>query len=134
MKRLVKILIPVLILALLLCGCSLDSVVDTLYAWYMQGTATSFADMQYTRPDIDAFNDQLDVCLDLSETADDVDSLMTEVYALYELYYDFYTNYNLANIHYCLDMSDTYWSDEYSICLENTSEIDAGLDLSLIHI
>lgn len=131
MKKFGRIVAMVLIVALLLTGCTmpdLESILEDAYALITLGTAVAFDEMEYVRPDLDTFRTQLDVCLELAETETDVDDLMAEVYTQYELYYDFYTNYNLADIHYCIDMTDIYWDEEYNFCLENSSEIDAGMD------
>lgn len=130
MKKLRFVVAMLLIVSVLLTGCSMDfgSVLEDVYALITLGTATSFDEMEYVRPDMDLFRTQLESCLEQAESAKKVNLLMEEVYALYELYYDFYTNYNLADIHYCIDMTDIYWSGEYDWCMENSAEVDAGMD------
>lgn len=130
MKKLMRFAALIMIVALLLTGCSMswDSVLDEIYAAVMVGTSTSYEDMEYTRPDMDTFRTEWNACLDLAETTEDVDELMDQVWVVYEEYYSFYTNYNLSNIRYCIDMTDSYWSDEYNYCMENSSEVDASMD------
>lgn len=126
MKRSVlKVLAALLVLVTLLSGCG---------AWnqfrnMMQlGMPVSFDEMQYVRPDVTVFRQELDSTLALAETETDVDVLMNAVYGLYTLYYDFMTNYSLANIYYCKDVTDIYWDKEYSWCMKKSTQISAGMD------
>ena len=131
MKKFYRFLAMMLVVALLLTGCSmpdLESIMEDVYALLTLGTATSFEEMEYVRPDLDAFRQQLEVCMEMAQTETKVSKLMDEIYSLYELYYDYSTNYSLANIHYSIDMTDIYWGEEYDWCLENSSEVDAGMD------
>ncbi len=111
-----------LVLALLLSGCS--SYWNALHL----GTPTAFRNMEYTRPDMDAYRQALENTQKLVGTERDVEVLMESVFAFYELYYDFSTNYNLAQIHYFQNMTDIYWEKEYSWCMERSSEVSAGMD------
>ena len=132
MKRVfLKIVALCLAVVLLFSGCNslafntfLQAVGQTL----LGGSYVAFADMEYVRPDLTEYQSLLDRCMDGAKTDTDVDELMEKVYAFYEAYYSYVTNYSLANIHYYLDMSDTYWQNEYTFCTENSSQIDAGLD------
>lgn len=90
-----------------------------------------FDEMEYTRPDMEKFRAALaEVQQRLEENAD-TDTLMDSVYLFYESYYGFYTNYMLANIYYCKDLTDLYWEAEYGCCLEAAAEVDAALDQML---
>jgi len=66
-----------------------------------------------------------------AQSARNAAELMEQVYSVYELYYSFCTNYSLADIRYCTDMTDSYWNEEYSFCLELSSEISSGMDRML---
>ncbi|MBQ8769467.1 MAG: hypothetical protein IJZ15_07510 [Oscillospiraceae bacterium] len=127
MKRSLKLIALVLVAAMLLTGCS-----PVAFRQWVQGLLgqqlVSFAEMEYTRPDMEEFRTQLDVCIRGAKTDIRAKTLMDKVFTLYDLYYRFYTNYKLANIHYYKDLTDTYWADEYTYCLENTAEVDAGMD------
>lgn len=128
MKRIVALL---LILAMLLCGCSStgwQGILNQLGSLLGYPGTTHFSDMTYTRPDMDSFRRELEACLTGAETETKVSALMDKVYSLYQVYYDFYTAYSLANIHYCQNLTDIYWTDEYTFCSENAAEIDAGMD------
>ena len=128
MKRHVRIFAVMLIVALLLTGCGTGGWMDELYSMLQLGLMTSFDEMEYVRPDVDEFRTQLEGCMEEVQTQKNADKLMDSVYVMYELYYDFCTNYYLADIHYCQDMTDIYWSEEYSYCMENSSEVSAGMD------
>ena len=131
MKKGIRLLAAVLIVVMLLTGCSgsgFSDIINDIFTEISLGSATNFSDMKYVRPDVDAFEANLLICLEQTKSAKDVKMLMSPIYAFYEQYYDFYTNYTLANIHYYLNMSDIYWDQEYSWCLENASRVDAALD------
>ncbi len=118
----------VLVLALMLGGCR--GIVDML----QMGVATPFAEMEYTRPDMAAYRQALEKAQEQVKTQKNVDKLMESVFAFYEEYYSFSTNYNLAQIHYFKNMADTYWEKEYSWCMERTSEVSAGMDQLLYEL
>lgn len=128
LKRLGALL---LVLALLLSGCAmpdLGAFWQDLQNALLSGMTTPFSEMVYTRPDPDAVVTQAEKTATLSQTETDVDKLMEEVYASYDLYYGFYTNYMLSNIHYCTDMTDIYWENEYNYCLDAASAVDGAMD------
>ena len=130
-QKWIRLVAIVTLVAVLLTGCgveSLDELFQDIYSALMLGTATSFEDMEYVRPDLDSFEQILEECMALAETETDVDKLMDCVYGVYECYYDFYTNYSLANIRYCQNVTDIFWNEEYEWCLQGASQIDAGMD------
>ena len=118
-----------LVLCIALSGCNgLDfgGYFENLYA-YLFGT-TSFDSMEYVRPDMEAYDAALQSICDLAATETDIDALINGIWAYYDVYDAFSTAYALANIHYCLDMTDSYWEAEYNFCAENAATADAGLD------
>jgi len=118
-----------LVLCIALSGCNgLDfgGYFENLYA-YLFGT-TSFDSMEYVRPDMEAYDAALQSICDLAVTETDIDALIDGIWAYYDVYDAFSTAYALANIHYCLDMTDSYWEAEYNFCAENAATADAGLD------
>ena len=127
-KKLTAVVAMILLVCVLLTGCSLEEFFYDLYAAFQLGTMTKFEDMEYVRPDPDAFSDLVEQCREQAKTETDVDALMETIYTVYESYYDYITNYYLANIHYYNDMTDIYWSDEYSYCMEHSNAISAGID------
>lgn len=125
MKRVkMRFVALVLVLCMLLSGCELSAYVRGIFAQFIP---VSFSQMEYTRPDLDALNEALEAvmaCVDQPSFRKLERALMK--YSL--LFREFSTNYALANIYYCKDMTDLYWSEEYNICLEMTADAEAGLD------
>lgn len=132
MKRaFIKIVALCLMVVLLFTGCNslaFGMFLDALGQGLLGGQYTTFSNMEYTRPDLDEFDTLLDACLKGAKEDTKVETLMEKVFALYDCYYRYSTNYSLANIHYYLDMSDTYWEKEYTFCAENGAQVDAGMD------
>lgn len=120
-KRMTALLALVLTLSIVLSGCS-------LITGMLIGRLTGYDDMQYTRPDMEKFEQVLaDSCaMALEET--DIDTLINGIFEFYAVYDDFATNMNLAYIRYCGDLTDIYWQNEYAYCSEQSATVDAGLD------
>jgi hypothetical protein len=115
---------------LLLSGCDgskLEELRAAQEAANRRREVVHFENMEYTRPDMDALKDSLEDALDAAEK-DDLDKISDSITAFYEVYDAFYTSYTLADIHYCIDMTDTSWEEEYQFCLENSPEVDAALE------
>lgn len=132
MKRVRKTLIAMtLCLCLLLTGCmDLGGYFRELGA-LLGVSSTAFQDMEYTRPQEDDLPKAVDAVEAAIEEGVGVDELMECIYTVYDRYYDFYTNYSLANIHYYKDLTDIYWEDEYEHCLSLTAGVDAVMDQML---
>ena len=81
----------------------------------------SFSQMIYTRPDADAFQTLVQESCRLAQSSGDVDRILEQTVEVYDAYDRFYTMLALADIRYCLDLSDSYYQEEYAY-------------LSLIHI
>lgn len=135
MKKLLKIFLALLLsFGVFLSGCS-----GNLFAAFLQdfadtvqdGLIPSFEEMVYTRPTPDEFCSLAEETATNALQAKDAEVLMDAVYRCYNLYYSFYTNYMLANIHYCADITDTYWDAENSYCLSQTTQVDAAMDTLL---
>ena len=124
MKKLTKLLALVLTL-LLLTGCA-------GFTSALNGTEfVHYRDMEYTRPDMDAMETVLDRAIDLSRqesTRENLQQLVDAIYAFYDEYDSFYTNYSLADIRACHDLTDIYWEGENTWCMEHTSEAEAMLE------
>ena len=124
--RLVALLLAV---ALTFSGCSfLEELYRDVMGSLNAGLFTAFDDMEYLRPDLEELSRLAQECADLSAQTDDVEELMDAVYEFYYAYNGFYTNYALADLHYCHDLTDIYWEQEYAFCMENTARADALLD------
>ena len=120
-----KIVALCLVFALLLSGC------NSTEFWMLLNGYTAFSDIEYTRPDVEAVRQAAQELEAQLQKEQKVEKLMEYVYAFYGAYHNFYTNYALADIYYCKDMTDIYWEDEYTYCLENGTDVDALLDQTL---
>jgi len=123
-KRLVLI---VLVLALLLSGCSMEVLEELLNSYYSTPTV-HFRDMEYTHPDMMELEKTLSKSCETLASTRDIDAAMEAVYAFYDVYDRFYTNYNLADLNYSRDLTDLGWEEEYYYCAENAASVDAGLE------
>ncbi|MBQ8237095.1 MAG: hypothetical protein IJZ39_02955 [Oscillospiraceae bacterium] len=131
MKNLrIRLIALVVALAVLLTGCYDMGDYMRLLRTYLTGTVpvVAFDDMEYHRPDVDAFLEYQTACAELAQDGEDFEALEENVWLLYESYYDFYTMHALADIHYCQDMADLYWEEEYAWCMEAAADVDAGMD------
>ena len=128
-KHLLSLVSLVLAFALVLGGCAglREDIMDGL-GRLLYGDPVHFDEMEYTRPDADAFVSAVEQCVADAQDADDAEELMDQIYAVYEEYYDFYTNYSLANIYYCKDLTDSAWEEEYNYCIDAATDVDAALD------
>jgi len=127
MKRnLLTVVALVLVFAVLLGGCDdyFSSIMEKL-GYY---GVTHSDDLEYTRPDFDALQQQLEVCCAQAQGSDDLDRLVGEIYSFYSLYNDCNTNYLLAQLRYSHDLRDLYWEEEYNWCSERVAQLDAAND------
>lgn len=130
-KRMLRLIALILVLVLSLSGCAgteLGKAMDRFFTMLQVGMTVPFEKMEYVRPEMEPFRELLQETVDQIPEATDADALMESVFELYEYYYDFFTNYYLADIRYCQDVTDIYWSDEYGWCMENSAEVSAGMD------
>jgi len=129
-KRLIALF---LILALLLSGCSgltsyFQQVQSELENRLRYHAAVHYRDMEYTRPDMDELERVLLESCRLAAEARTVEEAVDGIYAFYDVYDRFVTNTNLANIRYSRDLTDIYWEEEYTFCLENAATADAAFE------
>lgn len=129
-----RVLCLVLVLILTLTGCTfktpsgyLYDFIQTILEAYTGHSSADYADISYVRPDMADLQQTLDETCTLAATCEDIDTLMEGIYAVYDAYDWFYTNYNLANIYYCADMTDAYWEKEYTFCLEQVDTAEQAL-------
>lgn len=126
MKRLLCLLMA--LVALCMCGCGADeqSGGDTTGATEIIPTLPDyhFSKMEYMRPDTEKILSAQEKCTDLIH-GDDW-PVLNEAFSEYrQLYNTYETMYNLASIHYHLDLTDTYWEAEYQFCSEGMVSIQA---------
>ena len=132
-KNTLRLLCLVLPLCLLLRGCGIADFQEWLQdlEQFLPLENSTFSQMEYVSPDLSGLRRAEEAVEGSLQQQEDVVSLMDKVYAFYDLYYDFYTQYALANIHYCKDMTDLYWEKEYSNCMELATQADNLLDTML---
>lgn len=85
-----------------------------------------FSQMEYVRPDMEAFHAVLEEAC-AAAGSEDLDTVVDGIWAFYDVYDWFYTYYSLSDVHYCMDMTDPYWEEEYYYCVENSAAVDAAL-------
>ena len=122
-----KTLALLLVLAMLLTGCNLSGLKDVLGDVGAQ-LATPFSEMEYVRPDIEKMEAAVDDCCEMAKNAKNADALLKKVREVYGYYDTFNTQYNLAYVYYCRDMTDEKWEEEYDFCLQSASSVEALLE------
>ncbi len=132
MKKMHRMLVALcLVLSLLFTGCGVvdfGGFFDRLGAMLGGNYLTPFEDMEYTRPDMDVFQEAYDTGVKAAAEQKNLNKLLQAISNFNMAYDEFYTNYALANIHYSKDLRDTYWEAEYSYCLEQTAAVSSALD------
>ena len=131
MKRLLRILAAVLVLALLLGGCDFgmdDFQVLELRRYYQQMCTVDLEDMEYRRPSMSDLQQALDQACATAMDAKNLDEIFDEIYNFYDEFDWFYTCYFLADLRYCADLRDIYWEEEYNYCVEQAPVAEAALD------
>lgn len=129
-KRLFQLTALLLMICLLCSGCFLTDAINYLFYGYYPNTP--FSQMEYQRPDVVALEKAATECAELSKTERNIDTLVNKISEFSMLYSSFSTQYMLAYIHYCQDMSDSYWEREYNFCEEQTAAAEAARD-QLMH-
>lgn len=124
-KRKLQIAATFLAVALLLSGCG--EYLRSLASQYSFYETTHYSQMEYTRPDMAQLEQLKEDCCKAAEGTD-LDRVVDCIYAYYDAYDRFYTNYFLADIRYSSDLTDIYWEQEYNFCLENSAEADAEME------
>lgn len=123
-------MVALLLCAAMLWGCSsLEYVAE--YALENMGRSgtgngAGLDQMEYQRPDMEQVEQSLEEACQAAQ-GEDMDAIVSTVNAFYEVYDAFFTNYSLADLHYCHDMTDEQWEEEYNYCLEHSTRVDAAL-------
>ena len=127
--KFLRLIALVLTTAVLLSGCGMVDFGEYFGAVrsLVDGNAiVPYESMTYERPDMTQLQQTLDAACEAAE-GDDVSAILDGIYDFYDAYDWFSTYYALADIHYCADLTDTYWGDEYNYCTQNAATVDAGL-------
>lgn len=118
-------LTALILAAVLLTGCAgLTSALNGV-------SMVKYEDMEYTRPDMGEMEAALDAAVEIARdegSGENPRAVMDAIYDFYDEYDSFYTNYALADIRSCHDLTDIYWEEEYAFCMENTAAADAMLE------
>ena len=133
MKRIIRMIALILTVAMFLGGCSLSEAGRQIENWlesqrYRDLYVYPYEDMVYERPDLAAIEAALDTASADAAADENVNQVIASINDFYDAYDGYYTNYYLANIRYCADMTDSYWSEENNFCMENCPTVDAWLD------
>ena len=131
MKKKILQLVALVLCCTLLTGCgeNLKLYTEALIDFLQNGSSdvVPYSEMTYSRPDMDALEA---VLAEACETAagQEIDPIIDQIWAFYDAYDLFYTNYSLADIRYSGDLTNTYWEEEYNFCVENSPRVDAMLE------
>ena len=121
MRKMRKIL-ALCLAALLLSGCvRIDSQYFLRKLAAIGSDVVRYEGMAYTRPDMAQVQTALDEVCDAARGSD-LDLIVDKIYGFYDVYDSYYTDYSLADIKYCGDLTDPYWSGEYDYCAEHSAE------------
>ena len=116
-KNKLSFLIALLLTALLLTGCGLDSLPGAYErSEYAYKDICRFDDMEYVRPDMQDIRMSaraIEKALENGAGLKAVESLLND---FNELSYNFDTMYTIANIRSCQDFTDAYYAAEYDWC------------------
>ncbi len=115
-----KRLIALLLCCVLLCGCGAKNALG------FRGIV-KFEDMEYVRPDMAELTEVLEAACATALEGKNLDTVIDGIYDFYDVYDAFYTAYDLAYVHYCIDMTDIYWQGEYDYLAQNAADVDAAL-------
>ena len=129
-KKLLILTALILVLCITLTGCGVDfaGYFQQMLGMLLGGYMTPFAEMVYTRPDIENLQKVVEECCGKVAEADSLNEIVSLIYECYEPLDQFSTAYALANIYYSKDLTDTYWAEEYAFCAENAALAQAALD------
>lgn len=130
MKQKILRLIALALVCIMLTGCSaVAQYLEALNATFGYGSTERipYSEMTYTRPDMSELTNILsDACN--AAAGEEVEPIIHKIWAFYDAYDLFYTNYSLADIRYSGDLTDSYWEAEYNFCSENSPSVDAMLE------
>lgn len=101
--------------------------IDSLPAADEYWQMTPFSEMVYARPstqDAQAILDEIEVLID----QDDKNGLIAAADRFYDWLADYYTAYFLSNIYTSADLTDKYWEEENSFCLNIEPEVNSLME------
>lgn len=123
--RLIRLIALCVAAVFLLSGCFYTKIFDTLMEAKEYGVSPSGIEgMPYTRPDVDILLLAGETVTKAAEADTDFDTLLDAVWTFEDLCIDYITNYNLSDILYSMDLTDTYWEEEYNFCMDNVPKVE----------
>lgn len=132
-KRGVCLLLAGILLLTLLSGCAQEdsAALPRRAAYWSDGyiDMVAFDQMEYTRPDLDAFLEQVDALIGRLQTGE-ISSFRAKrtLSEIDTAYFTFHTLTTLAEIRHDIDMTDAYYRDEYAYCSNGSIEIQQKLE------
>lgn len=131
MKKPMIRLLALVLLWVLLAGCSqlggpASQLLDAIQQESGEANVT-FDKMVYTRPDLAELETVLEEACQAA-AGEEFRKILQGIYAFYDVYDAFHTNYALADIHYCQDLTNAYWEEEYNFCMGAAPSVDAMLE------
>ena len=126
MKMRIRLLALFLALTVLLSGCEQVLARYVEYRWGSSGDILQALD--YYHPDLAVFENELNNCRQSIENKEGTEKILESVNEIYWQYDDFYTNRDLAYIHYCHDMTNAHWQKEYEFCADAAGDVEAYLE------
>ncbi len=132
MKKRLLSLLSLLLIAALLVNCfvfpaaGLQWIIEEFFTpdtnLSVSSKITPFSQMEYRRPDLDQLRALLD---EVCEAANGNDpwKIMNRVDDFYDAQDWFYTYSSLAQINYCLDLTDSCWQEENDFCSTASAEV-----------
>lgn len=126
MKKAIRLLALLLALIMTLSGC--EQIITQYLEYRWGGSDDILQALDYYHPDLQVFEDELDKCRQFIDNKEGIDKILECVDEIYWQYSDFYTNENLAYIHYCYDMTNTHWQGEYEFCADAAGDVEAYLE------
>ncbi len=129
MKKNFLRLIALVLACLLLAGCDLSRYTQALDAAYGMADTdmVAYEDMVYTRVEMTEVENSLALACETA-AGEDLPQIIRQIYAFYDVYDRFYTNYSLADLRYSADLTDSYWQGECDYFAANSPRVDAALE------
>ena len=90
--------------------------------------AENFDEIEYVRPSTETLRSLVDELETLISENAGFDTVTEKLDEIYEAYYHFETMYVLADIRNCLDLTDSFYAEEYSVCMDLGATVDDILD------
>ena len=141
MKKRLSALLALLLCAALLCGCAgpeersyrlTEGLVRLLGTGNQaeSGDMLPFGQIEYVRPEgeLEALQSQIDRLEELLEADAGLGELTEVLDACFDSYNHFMTQYTVAEIRSCQDMTDQFYENEYAWCEEYYYQLQALMD------